>query len=257
MKTKNIFKTMLPVLFLAAALLLPTRTGQAQEKNYQPCGITLTSLSHHSGAPGDEFKLYGTWGPTQGSKIPCINKGGMNKLIVLNWTASAIKVRIPPGLAPGAYKVGVYCNPLSQGGSYSSGWKDFKVTAPAPKVDIDVSDIYLDNKCRLWVKHTNRGDAPLNVVLRERVWVNGSQIDDSTETLVINAGQWQGHGILADPGYIVHGQVRVKIQIDVDNTLRETNERNNILTKTVRCMKKLKPLPVKTINPKQLKLKKN
>jgi hypothetical protein len=222
-------------------------------KKYKPCGIRLNSLSHTSGAPGDVIKLYGTWGPTQGTKIPCINKGGMNRLIVLHWSNSAIKVKIPGGLAPGLYKVGVYCNELSVGGSYSSGWKDFKLIKKS-KVDIDVADIYLDKKCRLWVKHFNRGTEPINKVLRERVWVNGRQIDDSTETIVIAPGRWYSHGILADPGYIVRSSATVKIQIDVDNVLRETNERNNILTKRVTC--KMKFLPKKGLKLKSKSLHK-
>ncbi|MCP5048869.1 MAG: hypothetical protein GY940_16985, partial [bacterium] len=162
----------------------------------------------------------------------------MNRLIVLSWSNSVIKVKIPPGLAPGLYKVGVYCNDLSVGGSYSSGWKDFKIRkAPSKANDIDVSDIWLDDKCRLWVKHTNRGTTRLNIVLRERIWVNGRMIDDSTETIVLAPGRWISHGVLADPGYIVSGGVEVKAQIDVDNVLAESNERNNILKKRVRCKK--------------------
>jgi hypothetical protein len=246
MKQRDILKTTL-ITLTVLGLLLPSSTWAQKQKKYKPCGINLTSLSHTAGAPGSVFKLYGRWGSTQGTKIPCINKGGMNRLIVLHWSNSAIKVRIPAGLAPGLYKVGVYCNDLSLGGSYSSGWKDFKVTGggPAGRVDVDVSDIYVDKKCRLWVKHTNRGTAPLNVVLRERVWVNGRLIDDSRETINIAPGRWYGHGILADPGYIVRGTVKVKIQIDVDNALREFNERNNIMTKTIKCrplLKKVMPL---------------
>ena len=118
-------------------------------KGYQPCGIRLTSLSKTSGYPGDTFKMIGTWGATKGTKIPCINKGNMNKLIVLNWSPSELKVKIPDGLEPGKYRVGVYCNDLSQGGSYSSGWLDFIIlkktdTSVAPKrFLLDFVDAYL------------------------------------------------------------------------------------------------------------------
>jgi hypothetical protein len=95
--------------------------------SYQPCGISLTSLTQTSGKPGDSFGMAGVWGDTQGTKIPCINKGSMNRLEVLHWSSTGIKVRIPPGLEPGLYKVGVYCNELTEGGSYSSGWLDFTV----------------------------------------------------------------------------------------------------------------------------------
>jgi hypothetical protein len=257
MRTKRILNVLV-IGFIGFAFLFAFQAmGQSKMKikgkKYQPCGIRLNSLSHTSGAPGDVFKLYGSWGPTQGTKIPCINKGGMNRLIVLHWSSSAIKVKIPAGLLPGAYKVGVYCNELSEGGSYSSGWKDFKVIKKS-NVDVDVADIYVDKKCRLWVKHYNRGTEPINKVLREKVWVNRRLIDNSTETVVIQPGRFYAHGILADPGYIVRGTVTVKIQIDVDNVLAETNERNNTLTKRVTC--RMFPKPAKKLNLKSKQLNK-
>jgi hypothetical protein len=93
------------------------------------CRIRLHSLSKTSGAPGDTFEMYGIWGETQGAKTPSINKGGSNKLEVLSWSNSVIKVRIPEGLPQGSYKVGVYCNnpPYRQG----SNWMSFEVTGKA------------------------------------------------------------------------------------------------------------------------------
>ncbi len=93
----------------------------------KPCGIYLKSLSKTSGLPGDIFNMYGTWGPTQGTKIPCINKGTMNKLIVMSWSNNNLKVRIPNGLEPGKYRVGVYCDDLSKGKTYGSNWMDFTI----------------------------------------------------------------------------------------------------------------------------------
>lgn len=250
MRKKSAFK----MFVLSTVLLLLVTVGWGQKKTYKPCGISLTSLSKTSGVPGDTFKMYGTWGATQGTKIPCINKGGMNKLIVLSWSNTVIKVKIPAGLAPGNYKVGVYCNDLSAGGSYSSGWKDFVINKMvAASQDIDISDIYLDDKCRLWLKHTNRGSVRLNIVLRERVWVNGRMIDDSRETIVLDPGRWITHGVLADPGYIVRGSVIVKAQIDVDNVLIESNETNNVLKKTVRCKKLFKQSLPQKMKVKQKK----
>jgi hypothetical protein len=106
-------------------------TGGGSGGAGQPCGISLTSLSATSGMPGGTFEMIGTWGPTQGTKIPCINMGTMNKLEVVSWSNTVLKVRIPPGLPPGKYKVGVYCEPLQAGVStYSSGWLDFEIVAP-------------------------------------------------------------------------------------------------------------------------------
>jgi hypothetical protein len=110
---------------------------QPGAKPGQPCGINLVSLSKTSGYPDDTFEMNGTWGATQGTKLPCINKGTLNKLQVLTWTPTKLTVRIPMGLAPGAYKVGVYCEPLQEGvTTYSSGWKDFEILEPRPMPDI-------------------------------------------------------------------------------------------------------------------------
>jgi len=91
------------------------------------CGIIFKSLSKTSGYPGDTFKMYGKWGPTQGTKTPCINKGGPNKLIVLSWSDTVLEVKIPTGLAPGNYKVGVYCKFPITGPTGGSTWKDFTI----------------------------------------------------------------------------------------------------------------------------------
>ncbi len=91
------------------------------------CGIIFKSLSKTSGFPGDTFKMYGTWGPTQGTKTPCINKGGPNKLIVLSWSNTVLHVKIPAGLAPGKYRVGVYCKFPITGLTGGSIWKDFTI----------------------------------------------------------------------------------------------------------------------------------
>lgn len=98
---------------------------------YEPCGVNLESVRPSSGEPGTEIELIGKWGDTQGKKIPCINKGGSNRLEILEWTDRVIRARVPKNLGGGGYKVGVYCNDLSEGGSYSSGWTNFEVINPA------------------------------------------------------------------------------------------------------------------------------
>lgn len=98
---------------------------------YEPCGVRLSSLSAATGSPGEQFVMYGAWGASQGEKIPVINKGGMRRLEVIAWSPDAIVVRIPASLGPGGYRVGVYCNDFSQGGTYSSGFADFQVIGGA------------------------------------------------------------------------------------------------------------------------------
>ncbi len=251
---KNATLKLAVIMITAAALLFPV-TGWGQQKKRipakkkfkivkpaKPCGIRLDSLSTYAGAPGDVFYMNGQWGRAQGTKLPCINKGGQNRLIVLAWTSTKLKVKIPAGLSPGLYKVGCYCSDPYKGKTYGTTWKDFKIIPPPKKVDVDITNIWLDNKCRLWLKHTNHGEEPLNIVLRERVWVNGRMVDDSTETIALAPGRWITHGVGADPGVIISGSARIRAQIDVDGILRETNERNNSMTKTVHCKSIIKPV---------------
>ncbi len=113
---------------MALVVLSPQR---ALSEAYKPCGVSLDSLSATSGAPGEVFELRGRWGENQGAKIPAINKGGLGRLEVVFWTDKVLTVRIPAGLSPGTYRVGVYCNDMSLGGSYSSGWTNFEVRPSA------------------------------------------------------------------------------------------------------------------------------
>jgi hypothetical protein len=98
---------------------------------YEPCGISMRGLSATSGAPGAEFSLLGKWGEQQGKKVPVINHGRQNRLEVVAWEADEVRVRVPAKLSPGKYRVGVYCNELSEGGAYSSGFADFTVEGAA------------------------------------------------------------------------------------------------------------------------------
>ena len=121
-------------LFLAAVVcmaLVALSPQCALSEEYKPCGISLDSLSVASGAPSEVFEMRGRWGENQGTKIPAINKGGLGRLEVVFWTDKVLTVRIPAGLSHGTYRVGVYCNDMSLGGSYSSGWTNFEVRPSA------------------------------------------------------------------------------------------------------------------------------
>lgn len=114
-----------------AAALLPLLGALAAA--YAPCGAKLHGLSRQRAAPGDEFSMHGVWGPSQGKKLPVINRGRQNKLEVVEWSDHELRVRVPEGLPPGKYRVGLYCNPLSEGGTYGTVFKDFEVL-PAGEV---------------------------------------------------------------------------------------------------------------------------
>lgn len=141
---KNVYLYQHPrrLVFAAICLFSLFAPMYAFSEEYKPCGISLDSLSVTSGAPGDVFEMRGRWGENQGAKIPAINKGGLGRLEVVFWTDKVLTVRIPVSLAPGTYRVGVYCNDLSQGGSYSSGWTNFELRATArPVVDALVQPV--------------------------------------------------------------------------------------------------------------------
>jgi len=101
---------------------------KAQEARGGQCGILLVSLSKSSGVPGDTFAMNGTWGATQGTKTPRINKGAPHDLQVLAWTPTKLTVKIPLGLEPGVYKAGVYCEPPEGGGTvYGTQFLEFEI----------------------------------------------------------------------------------------------------------------------------------
>ena len=94
-----------------------------------PCGISLKSIQPSFGTTGSVVELFGNWGKEQGNKVAVINRGGSNRLEIQNWSPKVLQVRVPANLSPGEYKVGVYCQDLSTGSSYSSGFASFVVTS--------------------------------------------------------------------------------------------------------------------------------
>ncbi|HNW44911.1 MAG TPA: hypothetical protein PKI19_10435 [Elusimicrobiales bacterium] len=103
----------------------------------EPCIAKLDSLSRSAAAPGGDFILYGRWGAERGAQTPVINRGGRRELEVLSWTGTAVRVRVPKGLQPGTYRVGVYCG---GGDPHSSSFLDLEVlplgrTAPAEQAE--------------------------------------------------------------------------------------------------------------------------
>ncbi|MCB0336379.1 MAG: hypothetical protein KDD62_08735, partial [Bdellovibrionales bacterium] len=111
--------------FLVSLLMWLAIPSAAQTAT--PCGVELDSLSVESALPGEKFQLRGSWGLNDGKKLPVINLNGQNELEVIEWSEAVLTVRVPEGLRPGKYKVGVYCHAPSLGSSFSSGFKTFEV----------------------------------------------------------------------------------------------------------------------------------
>ncbi len=117
MKKRTSLRTTLITVAIIALILPAAGWGQQPTRiNYIPCGVSLRALSHSSGAPGDEFKMYGTWGPTQGTKIPCINKGGITPH--------------RPGMAAGG---SILVRPFGRYGPFKIAEKEFGQVKHRPK----------------------------------------------------------------------------------------------------------------------------
>lgn len=118
--------------FLFVGLILSgcsTVKTKEERKSFEPCGISLISISKVAGYPGDTIELFGQWGDSQGEKLPLINKGKPHDLEVISWSNSIIKAKIPQDLDAGVYRVGVYCNDLSKGGTYGTVFNEFEIIA--------------------------------------------------------------------------------------------------------------------------------
>jgi hypothetical protein len=96
-----------------------------------PLCARLARVQPASARAGEVIELHGEFGFEQGIALPVINRGGRNDLIVLHWSPALVRARIPARLAPGGYRVGVYCpssNPEDKPGTlYSSGFLDFHI----------------------------------------------------------------------------------------------------------------------------------
>lgn len=101
--------------------------------------------------------------------------------------------------------------------------------------DIDVTDIFLDSNCRLWVKHTNLGSETLKTMVRERVWIEGQLVEDANELIFLEPGSEMQHKIGGEPGYMVFYNALVKVEIDTENRLEELSEKNNMKEVRVFC----------------------
>ncbi|MBI5240430.1 MAG: hypothetical protein HY926_08145 [Elusimicrobia bacterium] len=123
-------------------VVLLALAAPAEALPHKPCGVRLDAVKPASGAPGQELELQGRWGDAQGTKLPVLNKGDVNKLEILSWSDTLIRARIPASLRPGTYKLGVYCG-LAQGSPYSTDWRDFNILAggaAAPQAPVERSE---------------------------------------------------------------------------------------------------------------------
>ena len=112
--------------FFLITLILLIASSNANAETAR-CKISLHSLSLKEASPGDTLVLYGSWENEQGQKVPVINRGGQNRLEVIEWSPTTIRARIPGHLTAGDYRVGVYCRDVSQGATVSSGFKTLSV----------------------------------------------------------------------------------------------------------------------------------
>ena len=110
-------------------------------------------------------------------------------------------------------------------------------------VDIAIDDIFVDSQCRVWVRWINKGTVKIDKLLRETVFADGNpaQRTDLFQ-VVLQPGAVFAHGVGPDPGLKVSGAAIVHAAIDADNVLKEKNEENNFVVKTLPCGKALPDL---------------
>ncbi len=110
-------------------------------------------------------------------------------------------------------------------------------------VDIAIDDIFVDSQCRVWVRWINKGTVKIDKLLRETVFADGSPVQSNDlNHVVLEPGAVFAHGVGADPGMKISGAAIVHASIDVDNVLKEKNEENNSVVKTLPCGKALPDL---------------
>ncbi len=233
----------------------------------QPCGINLASLSKSSGYPGDKFEMIGTWGATQGSKVPFFNKGGFHPLEIVTWTAIKLTAKVPMDVAPGGpYMVGVYCESLEGGGTvYGSGTKPFEVLKPVPLPDITAglvdpktqtkpgivfggaiggaggkfvpwggvanlteADSFMQSngQCAFNVTYamTNLGPVATSPAFLNRLRSDGNVV--AINSALSLAANEKNHSITTQP-YLTPGGHGLKLSLDDDHNVTESNEGNN------------------------------
>jgi hypothetical protein len=88
---------------------LDRATGVCKKNNCPSGGMLIQRVEPAVAFPGDVIEIRGVhFGDRQGSKIPAINLGRVNRLVVLSWSDTEVRARIPNGLAPGRYVVLIY-----------------------------------------------------------------------------------------------------------------------------------------------------
>ena len=106
-------------------------------------------------------------------------------------------------------------------------------------VDLVATDIYVDNRCQLFVKRHNAGTLKHTATQKETIWLDGVVLFSANHTQDINpgAGNWVAYSPM---NHVLSGTSVVRYEVDVDNVVNESNERNNKIRKRLRCNKSLK-----------------
>lgn len=110
----------------------------------------------------------------------------------------------------------------------------------ALKPDMDITNIFKDKNCAVWLTVKNSGSIKLDREMREKIWVNGVLISQHKTHFILNPGEVFSHAI---PGlYAKLFGTKVKIFIDSDIPLDEITKSNNTMEKTLKCIKVIKNL---------------
>ena len=102
--------------------------------------------------------------------------------------------------------------------------------------DLVIDEITVEKEtCRLWVGIKNIGNAPVDDRrLRMVVILNGIVVEDKMFRFPLKPGKRTSTGFTGK-GIIITKRSNVRIEIDADNDLVESNERNNVKESSVEC----------------------
>lgn len=114
------------------------------------------------------------------------------------------------------------------------------------RLDIAAYDIWLDkDTCALWVTFKNTGTVKIETTLRFQVFVDGVKVEDKAMGVNRAPGEYFSHqvGTTANPYKVGIKAKEVEFFIDSTNVLKEADETNNRLKKSVSCAKMFTQLP--------------
>lgn len=102
------------------------------------------------------------------------------------------------------------------------------------KTDLAVTGLFLDNvTCNVVVLNSNLGTLRINKPIRQKIWIGGKIVDDAPITLDLAPGAYY----LNSTKHRVLRSDAVKVTVDPDNILMDSDRTNNTVERILTCPK--------------------